>query len=57
MKKLLPLKTLDQYVKRPVEKYRGCLKVKLKQVQEIQILEWQEGIKKVFMNNIQRSSP
>lgn len=49
---LFPLKNIDRYFKRPVEKYVACLKVKPKKIQDIEILEWQAVIKKIFENKI-----
>jgi predicted AAA+ superfamily ATPase len=46
---LLPLKMLDQYIKQPVEKYVACLNVKPKKIQEIEILDWQTVIRKIFI--------
>lgn len=45
---LLPLKNLDKYFKKPIEKYVACLKVKPKKIQGIEILEWQTVMKRLF---------
>lgn len=45
---LLPLINLDRYFQNPIEKYVACLKVKPKKIQNIEILDWQTVIKKIF---------